>query len=98
MILYIAGKMAGLKDKGREHFTRAEVELMAAGHIVLNPAKLPDGMRRERYMPICMAMIDAADGVYLLNNWQDSLGARVENAYATYQHKQILYEGAGGRL
>lgn len=45
MIIYISGKMTGLEDLGRAAFERVERELRAAGHIVLNPAALPEGLR-----------------------------------------------------
>lgn len=92
MVVYIAGKMTGLEDLGRDHFARAEKALRAQGHVVLNPASLPDGLQPSAYMPICSAMIDAADAVFLLDNWPASRGASLEKAYAEYQGKEILYE------
>lgn len=93
MIVYIAGKMTGLINYGRHNFSAAETRLVSRGHIVLNPAVLPIGMPKERYMPICLSMIDAADAVYALDNWVDSPGARLEVDYAAYKGKTILYEG-----
>lgn len=91
-ILYIAGKMTGLPDKGRQEFMNAERILKEKyGRIILNPATLPDGMPGERYMPICMAMIDQADAVIMLPNWTESKGARLEREYAKYQGKTIIY-------
>jgi len=95
MVVYIAGKMMGLPDKGREKFNRAEERLIKKGYVVLNPARLPDGMPLERYMPICLAMLEASDAIYLLDNWEDSFGAKLENQYAVYQDKQTLFEKAG---
>ena len=91
MIVYIAGRMTGLPDKGRKTFNEAEEKLKARGYTVLNPAKLPDGMPKEKYMPICMAMIDAADRVYMLETWEDSKGAQIELKYALYQGKPIEF-------
>ena len=98
MIIYIAGKMAGLPDKGREHFNRAEERLLAEGHIVLNPARLPDGMPQEKYMPICLAMLQVADAIYLLDNWKDSPGARLEYNYALYQGKDAWFASTEGAV
>ena len=92
MIVYLAGRMYGLPDYGRKQFAEAEERLRRKGHTVLNPAMLPIGMPDERYMPICLAMIDAADAVYLLNGFNDSPGARLESEYAGYQRKKIVYE------
>lgn len=42
------------------------------GHIVLNPAHLPEGMKSADYMRICLAMIDSADLVAFLPGWESS--------------------------
>lgn len=94
MIVYIAGKMTGLPDKGRAKFAAAAKTLRDKGHIVLNPADLPVGMPSGSYMPICLAMVGVADAVYALENWLDSNGARVEVQYARYQGKAVIYENA----
>lgn len=92
-IVYISGRMSGLPDMGKKHFREAESRLLDAGYTVLNPASLPYGMDKAKYMPICLAMLDAADAVFMLSDWQDSPGARIEEAYAEYQGKEILMEG-----
>lgn len=89
MIVYIAGKMTGLPDLGRAAFMAAEEHIANLGHIVLNPARLPEGMPKERYMPICLAMLEQADAIFLLDGWEDSDGANIELAYANYQDKAV---------
>lgn len=83
--IYIAGKMTGLPDKGRNLFAMADQIMSDFGWNVLNPAKLPDGLPTDKYMPICMAMINAADMLFLLPGWETSPGAQLEAKYATYQ-------------
>lgn len=90
-VVYIAGKMTGLPDKGRAKFAAAERDLRKMGYIPLNPAKLPDHLPRDRYMPICLAMLAQADAIAMLDNWQQSPGARLELRYARYQGKEILF-------
>lgn len=92
MIIYIAGAIASRKDTYKEVFAKAQRELEEKGHIVINPALLPEGLDGKSYMPICMAMIDAVDAVFMLRGWVDSPGARCERHYALYQRKKILYE------
>ena len=58
MKIYIAGKIAGDR-RYRAKFREAAKALEAAGHVVLNPATLPDGLTDADYMRICMAMVDA---------------------------------------
>lgn len=91
MIVYIAGPMTGKPDKNRMAFYDAETKLKEQGHAVLNPADLPDGMVPEQYMPICMAMLEQAEGIRLLEDWEESPGARLEWQYAVYQGKTIYY-------
>ena len=91
-VIYIAGKMTGEPDMGRAKFNKMEKKIKASGHIPLNPARLPQGMPRERYMPICLAMIDKCDAIMMLDNWQQSPGAILEREYARYQGKSILYQ------
>ena len=95
MIVYIAGKITNEPDY-KNIFAAAEAELTAAGYIVLNPAKLPEGMPYESYMPICFGMIDAADVVYMLPNYSHSLGAKREIQYAGAKDKAVLYWGERG--
>ena len=100
MIIYISGKMTGLEDLGRAAFEVAEQRLLQQGHTVLNPAAMPDGMPKTVYIPVDLAMIDAADAVYMLRSWPWSRGACLEKAYADYQGKRILFEDetAGKKL
>ena len=90
--IYIAGKMRGKKDLGRGDFNAAESYLDWKGWTVINPACLPIGLKDDRYMPICLAMLDAADAVCLLQDWEESEGARIECMYAQMQGKNV-YRG-----
>lgn len=91
-VIFLSGKMSGLPDFGRAHFAEAEAKMKARGYIVLNPATLPIGMEDNKYMPICIAMLDAADEVLMLEGWDKSKGARVEFAYAIRQDKAVIFE------
>lgn len=76
----------------RQKFARAQKMLEDEGHIVINPAVLPVGLDMDKYMPICLSMVDGADAIFLFNNWQNSKGALLEKAYAEYQGKEILFD------
>ena len=80
MKVYIAGKITGDR-RYRAKFREAAKAMEEAGHVVLNPATLPDGLDDVDYMRICMAMVDAADLAVFLPDYRESRGAMVEWAY-----------------
>ena len=89
MKIYIAGKITG--DTGyRAKFGWAEERLKKEGHIVLNPASLPEGLRSEEYMQICSAMMGVADCVGFLPDWEKSAGANLEYAWCKYVGKPMM--------
>ena len=98
MKIYIAGKIAGDK-KYRAKFREAAKVMEAAGHVVLNPAMLPEGLDDADYMRICMAMVDAADMAVFLPDYRESRGAMVEWAYCQRIGKDcaLYLEMTGGR-
>ena len=86
--VYIAGKITGDPDY-KKKFLSFQTLLEVAGHIVLNPAILPEGMSPADYMRICFAMIDCADFVVFLPDYTQSNGARIERSYCKYTDKPI---------
>lgn len=80
--VYIAGPMTGLPDFNRKAFNDMADILRSRGHIVLNPATLPDGLEQHEYMDICIAMLRCSDTVCLLEGWTGSDGAKAEAALA----------------
>ena len=91
MRIYLSGAMASCMDSYKGIFAEEQKKLEADGHIVINPASLPVGLNDDRYMPICLSMLDGADAIYLFNDWENSRGALLEKAYAEYQGKECLY-------
>lgn len=89
MIVYIAGPITGHLYY-RERFNKAEAILHEMGHITINPAYLPSGLKH--YMTICKAMVEQADAVFLLTGWGESVGAMEEFEYARSLEKKIFYE------
>jgi nucleoside 2-deoxyribosyltransferase len=89
-IVYIAGKIHG-DENYKEKFSRAEEILSKRGFIVINPAKIPEGLHPDSYMPICLALINAADIICLIGkDWQESNGAKIEADLAYYQGKKVI--------
>ena len=94
MRVYISGAMSSRMSTYKQEFAFYEQRLKGQGHIVINPATMPIGLDPDRYMPICMAMIDGADAIFMMDGWEQSRGARLEKAYAEYQGKDVMYDGS----
>lgn len=91
MKIYISGSITSCIDTYRQKFAKVQKMLEEQGHIVINPAMLPVGLDWDKYMPICLSMINGADAIFLFGNWENSKGALLEKAYAEYQNKEVIY-------
>lgn len=82
MILYIAGPMTGLPDLNYPLFNRVQALLETAGYKVLNPARQAGGLTWKQYMQLGLTDVFEAEGVALLDHWNQSKGARMEHHVA----------------
>ena len=80
MVIYVTGLITGDPDY-REKFAEYAKKLEEIGHTVLHPAILPAALAPAASTPIRMAMIDAADEVVFLGDWEESEGAQLERGY-----------------
>ena len=98
MKIYISGAVTGTDDY-IERFARAEEQLKAQGFEVINPAKvnamLPKSTSYGEYMAMSQTMLSMADGIFLLNGWERSKGAKQEFAWAALDEKKIYFEKDG---
>lgn len=95
MKIYIAGKITGLpRNEVDAKFEEAKERLVAQGHSVFVPTILPEysDVSHEDYLHIDFAMIDVCDAIYMLADWQKSIGARKELQYAADWRKEIIYQ------
>lgn len=90
MILYLSGPMSGYPDYNRGAFSEAEKVLNAQHYSVVNPGALPDLPMMEgkklwhRYLRRDIKLLMGCDAVVLLDGWEVSDGARLEN-YVAFQ-------------
>ena len=85
MKCYISGKISGLPtEQVTAKFRQAELQIRAFGHEPVNP--LYNGVDKEarwnEHLVADIALLLECDAIYLLKDWQDSKGARIENNIA----------------
>ena len=84
--LYIAGPMTGIVDFNYPAFYEAVQDLGNIGYVTLSPTdselKNKSGIRygksREWYLKHAIRMVTKADGIALLEGWEQSEGAKLE--------------------
>lgn len=102
-LIYISGKITG-DDNYRTKFAMAENRLIRDGYDVLNPVEVGDRLDRlhqalgraaptwSEYMKKCILLISDVKEVYVLRDWQESRGARLEHYIASELGINIVYE------
>lgn len=99
MKVYISGAITN-NPNYIEQFDAAEKTLVAAGHEVVNPAKvnmpLPESTTHEEFMHVSFALMDLCDTILLLDSWVNSKGAHMEMEYAMRHKMTIVFEGGKG--
>ena len=102
MKIYISGKITGLtKEEYVSNFLEAEKHLTGQGHEVANPVKFVEGIDLNDYPKLMGKSIEEllnCDAIYMLNNWQDSKGAKTELNTALIYEKAIIYESEAAPL
>lgn len=90
--IYIAGPITGVPDYAKR-FRQAEEELRKQGHLTMSPHVLAEGFPWAAYMPICYAMMDCCDTIYMLPGWEQSKGATLEHDRAVERGMTVIYGG-----
>ena len=95
MKIYISGKISGLHPREyRGKFKAAVNRLRDQGHTVVDPSRMDVyELTYAQYMAIDTTLLEFCDAIYLLDNWQDSNGAKLEKEYAECLGLKIMYEG-----
>lgn len=94
MKVYISGQITGLElEEAKTFFTEAEILLLARGYNPINPMTLnphTDGKTWKEYMLDDLDALFDCEAIYLLDNWQESKGARIEYQIAKEMGMVIL--------
>lgn len=88
--IYLSGAISN-NPEYKKQFTRKYRELEEK-YIVLSPLFINANLEWKEHMHIDLAMIDVCDVVYMMKGWKDSRGAKIEEVYAQFKDKEIIYE------
>ncbi len=91
---YISGPMRGRPNFNYDLFNEVEKVLVGQGWNVLNPTRHFDGDQSRtpaEYMKLDLVDVIEADALFMLPDWQDSEGARLEYQAAKFLGKQFYF-------
>lgn len=92
MVIFLSGPIESRRSTYREVFKQAQDFVESCNFSALNPATLPDNLKHDAYLPICLAMLEAADAIFFVDGGPlppASAGSNIEYNYACYQHKLL---------
>ena len=91
--IYISGAVTSDPDF-RCKFERAEELLREKGYIPVNPVKTEvEGKEWEYYLKKDLKKLLKCDGIYILSDWHNSKGARLEIQVALDLGYEVILEG-----
>lgn len=92
--IYISGKITGIEDEAEKLFAEAEIILREMGCDPINPFTLNHEHDKswKSYMAQDIKALVDCDTMFMLSNWKNSTGARIERKIAKYLGIKIRYE------
>jgi hypothetical protein len=94
--VYISGKISGLEfADAYSNFEFAEKYInLLNNHAAVNPMKIDHvhDQTWESFMVEDIRALFSCDAIYLLSNWEESKGARIEKAIAKEMGIEIIYQ------
>lgn len=99
MKVYISGPITNPQtgkphENARKLFEQAESQVAAFGHEPVNPFNngLQDDATYEEHLCRDIFMLLKCDAIYLLKDWANSMGARIEANIAAERGMEILHQ------
>lgn len=106
LLVYVAGPIANTTDFV-ERFKAARLEVAGMGYTPVCPielngvdenSRLEDSESRRDYLRKDIAALINCDGIYMLDGWWHSEGARLEHMIAQGLRLLVLYQTAKGEF
>ena len=94
MKIYIRGKITGIEETAPQLFKEAEEFLKAKGYEVVNPMTINHDHDKSwlNYMKTDIIALMECDAIFMLENWEESKGALIENFNAIALGYDIIYQ------
>jgi hypothetical protein len=97
MKVYISGKISGLPMQSVEDKFQAHASLLdAKGYTPINPLDVSpfhESKQWHHYMGDDLAALLTCDAIYMLKDWGQSKGARIEYQVAKEMGLKVMFEG-----
>lgn len=98
-LIYLSGPMTGLPDFNYPAFDKAAALFREGGHLVFNPAEYAREMKenegvfdlKKAMSKYLMYLCEVATTIVLLPGWEQSQGAKLEHAAATWAKLEFIY-------
>jgi hypothetical protein len=100
MKLYISGRISGLplqyaQDRFNFGIKDAIIDTKATKEQCVNPFNIKPFLGVKKwlfYMIADLYQLRKCDAIYMLNNWKDSRGAKIELVFAILCNKEIYFQ------
>lgn len=99
MKIYIAGKITGERIKDcldKFSFAYGDIRMISDyEYTPISPLSLPGihfGISHKEAMKICMRELKTCDAIYMLKDWKESKGAKMEHEKAVELGLKIYYQ------
>lgn len=98
-LIYISGPITGTDDAA-ERFAAAAEHIRDLGYIPVNPqycVRLPEECTHDQWMIVDIALLSLCQGIYMLDRWTMSSGAKEEYEYATAHGMWKMLQSVEGK-
>lgn len=94
MKVFISGKISGNEMDYLRLFQEAEDYLTEIDLVAVNPTKLDHNhdLSWESYMRVDLRALLDCDGIFMLKDWKESKGSKLEHSVAENLKLKILYQ------